>query len=279
MSIPPPLFRISGWKPNRRNWKAFTLVELLTVVAIVGLLAGLSLASFLGAKRKALQIQCANNVRQFGLVIQQFLGDYHAYPLAANPGFFSGQYQEHHSTWISAIERSGFSENKQTREFLHKGVWHCPSFYRPADVPGNRGLIEYGYNGYGVSPITATNSLGLGGHLGTAQVNHGTNAPPILESEVAIPVDMIALGDGFSGNGDDLVEGGLWRTPSLRKEPNLYGGVSGRVKSRHNGRANIAFCDGHIEPMTLKSLFQDNGSQSLSRWNRDHQAHSDLLVP
>jgi prepilin-type processing-associated H-X9-DG protein len=199
--------------------------------------------------------------------------------LSANPGFFSGQYQEHHSTWISAIERSGFSENKQTREYLHKGVWHCPAFRRPADIPANRGILEYGYNGYGVSRASATNSLGLGGHLGTALVNHGTNAPPVLESEVVVPVDMIALGDGFSGDGDELMEGGLGRTPSLPKEPNLYAGVLTRVKSRHTGKANIAFCDGHIELKTLRSLFQDSDAQSLSRWNRDHEPHSDLLAP
>lgn len=279
MSIASPFLCSFGLKLNGRNRRAFTLVELLTVVAVVALLVALSLASFFGAKQKAQKIHCANNVRQLGLVIQQFLGDYHAYPLVANPGFFSGQYQEHHSTWISAIERTGFSERKPTREYLGKGVWHCPSFRRPDDLPGNRRILEYGYNGFGVSPVTATNSLGIGGHFGAAPVNHGTNAPPVAEGEVAVPADMIALGDGFGGSGVDLREGSLWRSPSLPKEPDLYAGIYTRVKSRHGGRANIAFCDGHVESMSLKTLFQDSDSQSLSRWNRDHQAHSDLLAP
>jgi prepilin-type processing-associated H-X9-DG protein/prepilin-type N-terminal cleavage/methylation domain-containing protein len=261
-----------------KSW-GFTLIELLTVIAIVALVAGLSLASFFDVKQKAQRIQCANNVRQLSLVIQQFLGDYHTYPLARNPGFFAGQYREHHSTWISAIERAGFSEAKPTREYLHKGVWHCPSFRPPPDLPANRIIIDYGYNGFGVSPVTSTNSLGLGGHLGAAQVNRGTNAPPVLESEVPVPVDMIAVGDGFSGNGNKLTEGGLWRTPSMPTEPDLFANATGRVKSRHGGKANISFCDGHLEAMTIKLLFQDNDSQALSRWNRDHQPHEELLGP
>ncbi|MDB6040694.1 MAG: Prepilin-type N-terminal cleavage/methylation protein, partial [Verrucomicrobiales bacterium] len=73
MSITLPLLRIVDSKLSHRNCRAFSLVELLTVVAIVALLIGLSLASFFGAKQKAQKIQCANNVRQLGLVIQQFL--------------------------------------------------------------------------------------------------------------------------------------------------------------------------------------------------------------
>jgi prepilin-type processing-associated H-X9-DG protein len=100
-----------------------------------------------------------------------------------------------------------------------------------------------------------------------------------LESEVAVPVDMIAVGDGFCGNGSKLMEGGLWRTPSMPTEPDLFANAMRRVKSRHGSKANIAFCDGHLEAMTTKTLFQDNDSQALSRWNRDHQAHRELLGP
>src|SRR5258706_16362274 len=110
-------------KDCNQNAHGFTLTELLVVIAIIAVLAGLSLGTYSSAKQKAQRIHCASNVRQLGLVLQQFVGDYHVYPLYVNPGFFSGSYQEHHSTWISAIERTGFSETKRSKEFLDKGVW------------------------------------------------------------------------------------------------------------------------------------------------------------
>lgn len=64
---------------------AFALVELLVVIAILGVLAVLILAALSSAKKKARQIQCINNVRQLGNALQQFVPDYHVYPLAFTP--------------------------------------------------------------------------------------------------------------------------------------------------------------------------------------------------
>jgi prepilin-type N-terminal cleavage/methylation domain-containing protein len=47
------------------NRKAFTLVELLTVIAIIGILAGFLLPTLKSAKDKAKKAKCANNLLQF----------------------------------------------------------------------------------------------------------------------------------------------------------------------------------------------------------------------
>lgn len=48
---------------------------------------------------------------------------------------------------------------------------------------------------------------------------------------------------------------------------------------RHQGRANVVFCDGHVESPTLQFLFADTSAAALCRWNRDHQPHRERLAP
>lgn len=55
--------------PTWQNRSAFTLVELLVVVAIVGMLAALLLPAIQAARESARRISCANNIRQTGLGI------------------------------------------------------------------------------------------------------------------------------------------------------------------------------------------------------------------
>jgi prepilin-type processing-associated H-X9-DG protein len=50
-----------------------------------------------------------------------------------------------------------------------------------------------------------------------------------------------------------------------------------RAYARHQGRANIVFCDGHVESPTLQFLFVETNDAALVRWNRDHQPHREKL--
>jgi len=53
----------------------------------------------------------------------------------------------------------------------------------------------------------------------------------------------------------------------------------GNTLARHQGKANVVFCDGHVESPTLQFLFEDASDEALSRWNRDHQPHREKLSP
>ena len=64
--------------PGRRSW-AFTLVELLVVMALIALLSSVLVPALAKSKAVAYSIQCVNNQRQINVALQMFAdehGDY-----------------------------------------------------------------------------------------------------------------------------------------------------------------------------------------------------------
>src|SRR5882724_6620240 len=54
---------------------AFTLIEILIVISIVAILAGLLLPALASAKAKSKQIGCVNNLKQVALGFQMYAAD------------------------------------------------------------------------------------------------------------------------------------------------------------------------------------------------------------
>jgi prepilin-type N-terminal cleavage/methylation domain-containing protein/prepilin-type processing-associated H-X9-DG protein len=246
---------------RRGNRNGFTLVELMVVVAVVGILAALLLPTLSSAKAKAQRIQCVNNLHQLGVGLQIILQNNHAYPviiMSTNEG-----YPPADRTWIAQMEREALGLSHPQTNYFQRGIWSCPSAqWSRYTLEHASPTASYGYNRYGILwPGNATNAFGLQGHYDPA-----TRVwTPISESEVVVPSDMMAIGDCFNGS----VE--------FPREDLAKAEQYGNILTRHQGKANVVFCDAHVESPKLTFLFRDTSDTALVRWNRDHQPHRDRL--
>ncbi len=256
---------------RRRNQNGFTLVELLIVIAVIGILAALLLSTLSSAKARAQRIQCVNNLHQLGVGLQVILENNHGYPVMAmgtNGGPAAAGVPW--VTWVHILERDGLGIAKPEADFFQKSVWLCPSARWSARIQDSIvSTAYYGYNRSGAVPVAAspTNYLGLQGH-----VNSDLHIlTPIQESEVAVPSDMMAIGDSFDGS----IVFPRWKLGEGTPADDVL--THGNTLTRHQGKANVVFCDGHVESPSLRFLFQDTSDAALVRWNRDHLPHRDRL--
>jgi len=169
----------------------FTLVELLVVVAIIGVLIALLLPAVQAAREAARRIQCSNNLRQIGLGCLNYHDVHHVLPdagkdsgnvctgccSAASRGDWNFLYQI-----MPFIEQQNlYNESNDTTIYQTPVVaYYCPTRRRAARYPTDTGYGKTDYAG------------------NTGDTWNSTFNGPIVRRICVQPVDLAAIRDGTS---------------------------------------------------------------------------------
>jgi len=250
----------------------FTLIELLVVIAIIAILAALLLPALTRAKQKAQDARCRSNLRQLGIGMQLYTD---------NHGYFPPHQLK-------------FPDNTRLRWFnlfalevgLGYEVIRDPAV--PHWLPGRNAPYGYNYKLLGSSRImnsgryesfpvrltsfsapAATIAFGCSNGTGT-QEPHEVLGPEAIGSALPASENVLRIGNhGYVIDPPFLPVGAR-----DQEEAWAFYEHASFLSSRHLGRANIAFCDGHVESMKPAEASLNN-----RLWNGCNDPRAKPILP
>lgn len=250
-------------KRSSPNNKAFTLLELLVVISIIGILAALLLPALAKAKERAKASQCLNNMKQIMIATKLYLDDNHGtmVPLWVEMGATNWPHWTYDpATFIIQKPTYLWWPDKFRLDDLipTPATFSCPALTQPATAA------------HGQS-VSANYTLGIGmnypeyGRVWPAAGNTDPVYASANEGQVGNPGGSIVFADaGFITNPDDDYDSWVeqpatgctyFRVPSDSHD--YPGNDFTRSSPRHSKRLNAAFFDGHAEKLKNSALGYD----------------------
>ena len=245
-----------------RRGKAFTLVELLVVIAVIALLMAILMPALQRVKKMAKAVVCQSNLRQWGLWFPMYTAD--------NDSKFFGRYYtgstHSYGAWFEAMQ----PYYKNYRDVLlcpmaskfdpKKGLGGCGSTFSAYDLSWRaRPMYEF-LGSYGLNSGVRND----GGDLSGLPPDHPYKAAwktTLVKGAADIPVLLdCAVSSGDVSHLD---------SPWVREDE--FSGDVGAMPyfaiNRHAGYVNVLFMDWTVRKVGLKELWTLNWHREFDRAN------------
>ena len=233
-----------------RSVRAFTLVELLITVVVIGILISL-LAPSLGAMRRAaVAVKCLANMRNMEVAHWGYMSDHRDRFIKVGLPHGSSAYDES-AAWINTLEEYYGSR------LLHRS---------PADDSPH-----WGPNG---QPVPGTNpprfrmtSYGVNNYLDDATCPDAVNGPYLKLRHIRKPsrtVHFVYMAENgeFAGADHPHVENWVGSIP-VKAANHLEIHAHGGSPRSWDAVTNYGFLDGHAETLPFRSVYSPDGLWNL----------------
>lgn len=196
--------------------KCFTLIELLIVIAIIAILAGLLLPALKKAREQASGIQCSQNLKQTGILMAAYSADYGGRLPSPKTNFTmvmgTGRY------WPDRISESNPCTSYEDWKSKHPLFW-CPADRIGAENGTQNNLMSYVF--IAVDSYT------------------GVTLDSVPLSAIKQPSQLGLIADAWCWD--------IWNQPNKMIVDSTGGNDTAKIlRARHLKKANVLWSDCHV---------------------------------
>jgi prepilin-type N-terminal cleavage/methylation domain-containing protein/prepilin-type processing-associated H-X9-DG protein len=251
----PASFRLL---PARRPvLRAFTLIELLTVIAIIGILAAILIPTVGSVRAKAKTVKCSAQLRSWSDAIRLFSTENKGnIPLLINLSadtdlhFYSAYFN------TKSMDSLGLKDKSTVNPMEYFSV--CPAVDRTGLVSGDESRRYYNFVIPGGVKTALKDTMFCGRKL-SKDVNYYNFESLKSPSRLFMMLEQMPGGDGSTVKASNYVTSSTDFVKKIMINP------TDKSLIRHNGRINVLFADGSVRSQSWADIeFRPGGSFSLT---------------